>query len=177
VSGKKGSFLVGGEAPIPSPGSDGSVTITYKPFGIQLEFTPKVKENGMVDLTVEPVVSSIDTTLSVVVAGFNIPGFKTSNTNTQVELRDGQTMAISGLLSETTAKNLGQVPFIGDIPILGELFKSRDFQDNKTELIVLITPTVIHQDKVKDLVLPKSGFMMGRTPGVSRSPGKREGKR
>jgi pilus assembly protein CpaC len=177
VSGKKANFLVGGEAPIPVPGQDGSVTIAYKPFGIQLEFTPKVKENGMVDLTVKPEVSSIDNTIAIVVQGFNIPGFKKSNTNTQVELRDGQTMAISGLLSETTAKNLGQVPFIGDIPILGELFKSRDFQDNKTELIVLITPTVIRQDKVKELVLPNSGFMVGRTPGVSRSPGKKEGRR
>ncbi len=177
VSGKKANFLVGGEAPIPVPGQDGSVTIAYKPFGIQLEFTPKVKENGMVELTVKPEVSSIDNTIAIVVQGFNIPGFKKSNTSTHVELRDGQTMAISGLLSETTAKNLGQVPFIGDIPILGELFKSRDFKDNKTELIVLITPTIIHQDRVEDLVLPNTGFMVGRTPGVSRSPGKREGKR
>lgn len=177
VSGKKANFLVGGEAPIPVPGQDGSVTIAYKPFGIQLEFTPKVKENGMVELNVKPEVSSIDNTISIVVQGFNIPGFKKSNTSTQVELRDGQTMAISGLLSESTAKNLGKVPFIGDVPILGELFKSRDFQDNKSELIVLITPTVIRQEKVEDLVLPRTGFMMGRAPGESGSPGKREGKK
>lgn len=173
VDGKKATFHVGGEAPVPVPGQDGQVTIMYKPFGIKLEFTPKVKKGDIIELLVRPEVSSVDPSLAVVVSGFNVPGFKSSVTQTQVELRDGETMVISGLLTKDVIKNIGKIPFIGDIPILGELFKSRDFRDSKTELVVLITPTIIRIKKGrKKLELTRSGFMVGRPPvsaGARRS--------
>ena len=164
MSGKEGNFLVGGEVPIPVPGQDGSVTIMYKRFGIQLKFKPKVLKSGMVEMAVEPEVSSIDNTISVVVSGFTVPGFKTSNTKTEVVLRDGQTMPISGLLSQDQKRNMAQLPFIGDVPILGQLFKSKDFSDDKSELVVLVTPTVIRTRRSPEIVLPLSGFRMGRVP-------------
>ncbi len=167
VSGKKAEFLVGGEVPVPVPGQDGQVTILYRPFGIQLEFTPIVKKTGYIDLVVKPSVSSVDETLAVVISGFNVPGFKRSNTSTQVELKSGQTMAISGLISEETRKNISQTPFLGDIPILGQLFQSKSFQEDKSELVVLITPQVIRPQIDGDLELSRSGFMVGRTPRLS----------
>jgi pilus assembly protein CpaC len=167
VSGKKAEFLVGGEVPVPVPGQDGQVTILYRPFGIQLEFTPQVKKTGYVDLEVKPDVSSIDQSLAIVIQGFNVPGFKRSTTSTRVELKSGQTMAISGLLSEATTKNIGQIPFLGDIPVLGQLFQSKDFQESKSELIVLITPQVIRPEIDGDLQLSQKGFMMGRVPQKS----------
>ncbi|MBI2176901.1 MAG: pilus assembly protein N-terminal domain-containing protein [Candidatus Tectomicrobia bacterium] len=165
LSGKEGNFLVGGEVPIPVPGQDGSVTIVYKRFGIQLKFKPKVLKSGLIELAVEPEVSAIDNTIAVVVSGFTIPGFKTSNTKTEVVLRDGQTMPISGLLSENQKRNMAQIPFIGDVPILGQLFQSKDFSDDKTELVVLVTPTVIRTRRSPELLLPRSGFRVGRVPG------------
>lgn len=165
LSGKEGNFLVGGEVPVPVPGQDGSVTIVYKRFGIQLKFKPKVLKSGMIELAVEPEVSAIDNTIAVVISGFTIPGFKTSNTKTEVVLRDGQTMPISGLLSENQKRNMAQIPFIGDVPILGQLFQSKDFSDDKTELVVLVTPTVIRTRRSPELLLPRSGFRVGRVPG------------
>lgn len=164
VSGKKAQFLVGGEVPVPVPGQDGQVTIIYRPFGIQLEFTPKVKKTGYVDLEVKPSVSSVDQSLAVAIQGFNIPGFKRSNTETRVELKSDQTMAISGLLSEETSKNIGQIPFLGDLPILGPLFQSKNFQEDKTELVVLITPQIIRPQVEGELKLSQRGFMVGRVP-------------
>ncbi len=170
VSGKKASFLVGGEVPIPVPSEDG-IAITYRPFGIELEFTPTVKSNNMIGLEIAPSVSSVDDTLAIIISGITVPGFKKSNTKTQVELRDGQTMAISGLLSEDRTRIMAQIPFIGDIPILGELFKSRDFRENKSELVVLVTPQIIRSGAAAELRLPGSGFMVGRTPGAAPSKG------
>ncbi len=109
--------------------------------------------------------------LAIIISGITVPGFKKSNTKTQVVLRDGQTMAISGLLSEDRTRILAQVPFIGDIPILGELFKSRDFTENKSELVVLVTPQIIRSGEAAELRLPGSGFMVGRTPGAAPSKG------
>lgn len=166
VSGHKAEFLVGGEVPVPVPGQDGQVTIMYRPFGIQLEFTPIVKRTGYIDLEVKPNVSSIDQSLAIVISGFNVPGFKRSNTSTRVELKSGQTMAISGLLSEETTKNIAQLPFLGDIPILGQLFKSKQFQESKTELVVLITPQIIRPQIDGELKISQSGFMMGRFPRI-----------
>jgi len=165
MSGKESTFLVGGEVPIPVPGQDGSVTILFKPFGVRLKFKPKVLKSGLIEFSVEPEVSAIDPSISVVVSGFTVPGFKTSNTKTEVVLRDGQSMPISGLLSETQKRNMAQLPFIGDVPILGQLFKSRDFSDDKTELVIIVTPTIIRTRRSPQMVLPLSGFRVGRIPG------------
>lgn len=164
LSGKEGDFLVGGQIPIPVPGQNNSVTIMYRPFGIRLQFKPKVLKSGMVEMSVEPEVSSIDNTIAVVVQGFTVPGFKVSNTKTAVVLRDGQTMPISGLLSESQKRNMSQLPFIGDVPILGQLFQSKDFSDGKTDLVILVTPTVIRTRRSPEMVLPRSGFRVGRIP-------------
>ncbi|MBT3435105.1 MAG: hypothetical protein HOE85_03155 [Nitrospinaceae bacterium] len=164
VSGKKAKFLAGGEVPIPVPGADGSTTILFKPFGVELEFKAKVKSTGYVDLEITPSVSALDNTIAVVLSGTTVPGLKKSNTTTQIEMRDGQTIAISGLINEEITKNLDSLPFLGEIPILGPLFQSKNFQEKKTELIVLVTPQVIRPRRVAELTLTKTGFMVGRTP-------------
>jgi len=169
MSGKEATFLVGGQVPVPVPGQDGQVTITYRDFGIRLKFKPKVRKSGMIEFSVEPEVSAIDNTLAVVVQGFNVPGFKTSNTKTEVVVRDGQTMPISGLLSEARRRNIAQLPFIGDVPILGQLFQSKDFQEDKTELVILVTPQIIRTRRVAEALVPRSGFEVGRTPGSGAS--------
>ncbi len=167
VSGKKAKFLAGGEVPVPVPGADGSVTILFKPFGVELEFKAIVKNTGYVELDITPSVSALDETISLQLSGFSVPGFKRSSTTTTLELRDGQTVAISGLLNEEVIKNLDSLPFIGDIPILGSLFRSKDFREKRTELIVLVTPQIVRPRKVAELTLTQTGFMVGRTPAQS----------
>lgn len=164
VSGKKAKFLAGGEVPVPVPGADGTTTILFKPFGVELEFQAKVKSTGYVDLEITPSVSALDNTIAVVISGTTVPGLKKSNTTTQLEIRDGQTIAISGLINEEITRNLDSFPFLGEIPILGPLFQSKDFQEKKTELVVLVTPQVIRPRQIAELTLTKTGFMVGRTP-------------
>jgi pilus assembly protein CpaC len=164
VSGQKAKFLAGGEVPIPVPGADGSVTIIFKPFGVELEFKATVKPTGYVDLEITPSVSALDDTIAVVLQGFTVPGLKKSNTTTRLEIRDGQTIAISGLINEEIKRNIDSVPGLGDIPILGALFRSKDFQEKKTELIVLVTPRIIRPRREAELTLTRTGFMVGRIP-------------
>jgi pilus assembly protein CpaC len=164
VSGKKAKFLAGGEVPIPTPSSDGSISIVFKPFGVELEFKAVVKSTGYIDLEITPSVSALDNTIAVVVSGTAVPGLKKSKTTTQLQMRDGQTIAISGLINEEVTKNLDSIPFLGDIPILGPLFQSKDFREKKTELVVLVTPQVIRPRRNAELTLTKTGFMVGRTP-------------
>jgi pilus assembly protein CpaC len=144
-SGKEASFLAGGEIPIPiaqGSGSSMAISVQYKEFGIRLNFTPVVTGNR-VHLKVRPEVSTLDFTNAVVLNGFRIPALSTRRTETEVELENGQTFAIAGLMNNTVNSTMQKIPGIGDIPILGLLFKSKSAQKNLTELVVMITPEIL----------------------------------
>jgi pilus assembly protein CpaC len=146
TNGKEASFLAGGEYPYPvvqGGGANTSVTITFKEFGIRLKFTPTILGDEIINLKVEPEVSALDFSNAVTIEGFRIPALSTRRTNTEVELRDGQTFAVAGLLNNTLTTSLRKIPGIGDIPILGWLFKSKALQKNETELVVIITPHIL----------------------------------
>jgi pilus assembly protein CpaC len=145
-SGKEASFLAGGEIPIPiaqpSAGGATTVTVQFKEFGIRLNFTPVVSGNR-VHLKVRPEVSTLDFGNAVTLAGFRIPALSTRRTETEIELENGQTFAIAGLMNNTMSSSLQKIPGIGDIPILGLLFKSKAAQKDQTELVVMITPEIL----------------------------------
>jgi pilus assembly protein CpaC len=148
INGKEASFLAGGEYPYPvvQPGSGGnSVTIMFKEFGVRLSFTPTVLGNDLVNLKVKPEVSSLDFSNAIILQGFRVPALSTRRTETEVELQDGQTFAIAGLLNNTLNNTMQKIPGIGDIPVLGYLFKSRAYQKNQTELVVMITPQIVRR--------------------------------
>ena len=144
-SGKEASFLAGGEFPIPvaqGSGANIGVSVTFKEFGVRLAFTPVI--NGdRVHLKVRPEVSTLDFANSVQLSGFRIPALTTRRTETEIELRDRQTFAIAGLLNNSMTSTLQKIPGIGDIPVLGLLFKSKAAQKNRTELVVMITPEIL----------------------------------
>lgn len=151
TNGKEASFLAGGEYPYPvvQPSSSGSsVTIMFKEFGIRLNFTPTVLGGDLINLKVRPEVSSLDFANAVTLQGFRIPALSTRRTETEVELRDGQTFAIAGLMNNTLNSSMSKIPGIGDIPILGLLFRSKAHQKNQTELVVMITPTIIRRGQM-----------------------------
>jgi pilus assembly protein CpaC len=144
-SGKEASFLAGGEFPVPvvqGLGAQQSISIQFKEFGIRLNFTPTV--NGeRVHLKVRPEVSSLDYGNAVVLNGFRIPALQTRRTETELELRDGQTFAVAGLMNNQVASTMQKIPGIGDIPVLGQLFRSRAAKKDQTELVVMITPHIL----------------------------------
>ena len=144
-SGKEASFLAGGEFPVPVAQGSGSavaISVQYKEFGVRLNFTPTV--NGdRVHLKVKPEVSTLDFGNAVVLSGFRIPALSTRRTETELELRSGQTFAIAGLMNNQMQSTMQKVPGIGDIPILGALFKSKAAQKDQTELVVMITPEIL----------------------------------
>ncbi len=147
-NGKEASFLAGGEYPYPvvQPGSGGnSVTIMFKEFGVRLSFTPTVLGGDLINLKVRPEVSSLDFSNAIVLQGFRVPALSTRRTDTEVELQDGQTFAIAGLLNNTLNNTMQKIPGIGDIPVLGYLFRSRAYQKNATELVVMITPQIVRR--------------------------------
>jgi len=143
-SGKEASFLAGGEFPIPvtQPGGGNAITIQFKEFGVRLTFTPVVSGNR-VHLKVRPEVSTLDFANGINLQGFRIPALISRRTETELELGDGQTFAIAGLLNNTMNSTLQKIPGIGDIPVLGYLFRSKAAQKNRTELVVMITPQIL----------------------------------
>lgn len=177
LSGETASFLAGGEFPIPvvqnSDGNNGgNITVEFKPFGVSLAFTPTVLADGVINLVVEPEVSSIDPSASIRVNGLQIPGLQTRRANTTLELRDGQSFAIAGLIRKDFQDTVRQFPILGSIPIIGSLFRSTSFSKQETELVIIVTPRLVKPmnadmvrlptDRVKDpseLEL----FLMGRT--------------
>jgi pilus assembly protein CpaC len=146
VEGKKASFLAGGEFPFPvvqGGQSLGVVTIQFRPFGVKLDFTGFISEDNVIRLQIAPEVSTLDYSNAVEISGFTIPAISTRRAETEVELRDGQSFGIAGLLDQRVTALMSKVPGIGDIPILGQLFKSRSLQRQHTELLVLVTPHVV----------------------------------
>lgn len=143
ISGETASFLAGGEFPIPVPQGNQQVTIQFREFGVRLSFTPTVLAHQMIRLRVAPEVSELDFQTAVQIEGFLVPGLTSRATETTVELGSGQTIAIAGLLSEQVKGIVSRVPGIGDVPILGALFRSTQYQRSLTDLVVLVTPEII----------------------------------
>ena len=146
VSGQKATFLAGGEFPFPVvSGSTGlpTVTISFRPFGVKLDFTAFVQEDNTLRLHVAPEVSTLDFSQAVTLSGFTVPAISTRRAETEVELKDGQSFGIAGLLDHRATTQMSKIPGIGDIPILGQLFRSRSINKNNTELLVLVTPHIV----------------------------------
>jgi pilus assembly protein CpaC len=147
LSGDTASFLAGGEFPIPvlqgNADGDRSITVEFKPFGVSLAFTPTVLEDGVINLVVAPEVSSIDPSASVAINDLVIPGLQTRRARTTVELRDGESFAMAGLLRRDFSDTVRQVPLLGQIPIIGTLFRSTGFRKDETELVIIVTPRLV----------------------------------
>jgi len=163
LSGDTASFLAGGEFPIPvaSETSNGSSTITveFKQFGVSLSFTPTVLDGGLISLKVAPEVSAIDPAASVTLNNISVPGLTTRRAQTTVEMHDGQSFAIAGLLQSEFKNSADQLPFAGDIPVLGALFRSADYQHDETELVIIVTPYLVKPVKKDNLALPTDTFL------------------
>ncbi|HET9942516.1 MAG TPA: pilus assembly protein N-terminal domain-containing protein [Terriglobia bacterium] len=160
VNGTESSFLAGGEFPYPvvQGGATNSVTVQFKEFGIRLNFTPRVMPNGTIRLKVSPEVSALDFANGLTVAGFLVPALTSRKATTEVDLRDGQSFAIAGLMDNRTTEVASKVPVLADIPILGQLFRSRALNKTNTELLVMVTPRMVE-------ALPP-----GQTPPIPEFP-------
>jgi pilus assembly protein CpaC len=184
---QEGNFLAGGEIPVPiaQPGQGGQtfVTITYREFGIRLRFTPEILNDSLITLAVRPEVSSLDYTNAVVIAGFRVPALRTRRVETTVDVRPNQSLIISGLMAEEREKVRNGIPFLMDIPILGYLFSSTRWQSNESELLVVVTPTIIDPLRVRprdvlrlapDTLLPTREVLEESSPPViPPTPGRR----
>ncbi|MBA3498417.1 MAG: type II and III secretion system protein family protein [Gemmatimonadales bacterium] len=154
LPGREATFLAGGRFPFPtlqtvtSGSAAGAVTITFEEFGVRLKFTPTITRSGAIRLKLEPEVSSLDFANGLVISGFSLPTILTRRASTEVEMREGQYLAIAGLLDNTSTDNVSKIPILGDIPILGQLFRSKDLQQRRTELLVLISPRLVTADDV-----------------------------
>jgi pilus assembly protein CpaC len=144
LSGDTASFLAGGQFPVPEVGGLGAVAFAYQPYGVGLSFTPTVLGNGVINLVIKPEVSEIDTTHTVTVAGTSVPGLITRKASTTLELRDGQSFLLGGLLQNDSTTAQDQLPWLGDVPVLGALFRSSEYQKNETDLVILVTPHIVH---------------------------------
>ncbi len=146
LNGKEASFLAGGEFPYPVPtGQFGSFTVHFKEYGVRLNFTPTVLGGDLINLKIKPEVSALDFNNAIILEGFRVPALTSRRAETEVELQDGQTFAIAGLLNNTAVSSMRKVPGLGDIPIIGMLFKSRAYQKEQTELVVMVTPTIVRR--------------------------------
>lgn len=161
LSGEKASFLAGGEFPVPVAQGGGNtgtgataITVEFKPFGVSLGFTPTVLGDKVINLLVEPEVSSIDPTASLTINNLTIPGLQTRRASTTVELRDGESFAIAGLLRRDFQTTVNQLPILGSLPIIGALFRSSSFQKGETELLIVITPHLVAPLRPEQVRLP-----------------------
>lgn len=160
-SGQQASFLAGGEIPIPVQGQNNQVTIEYRQFGVSLQFTPIVMSKDKISLTVLPEVSALSeqNRATVTTAGVSVPAFTTRRANTTVDLGSGQTFAIAGLLRNDTNNSISKFPILGDVPVLGALFRSSQFRNDQTELVILVTPYIVRPvDDPKKLATPLDGY-------------------
>jgi pilus assembly protein CpaC len=144
LSGESASFLAGGQFPVPTAAALGTISFTYQPYGVGLAFTPTVLKDGIINLVIKPEVSEIDTSTTVTVAGTSVPGLITRRASTTLELRDGQSFMLGGLLQENSQTAQDQLPWVGDAPVIGALFRSSQYQKNETDLVILVTPHIVH---------------------------------
>jgi pilus assembly protein CpaC len=147
MSGERANFLAGGEFPIPVQGDNNSITVDYKKFGVSLAFTPTVLANGVINLRIEPEVSQLDYTNTVRTATVAVPAIIVRRASTVVELRDGQSFAIAGLLQSVTQQTQEQLPWLADVPIIGALFRSAAFERKETDLAIIVTPRLVKPAK------------------------------
>jgi len=159
LSGETASFLAGGEFPILVPDSDGRVTIDFKKFGVSLAFTPTLLGEDRVNLHVRPEVSQLSSTNAVTLNGFVIPSLTTRRAETTVELGSGQSFAIAGLLQNNVNHDISKFPGLGDVPVLGGLFKSDRFQRDESELVIIITPYIVKPVSRRKLAAPTDGLV------------------
>ena len=190
LSGETASFLAGGEFPVPVAQNSGgtgnntaTLTVEWKPFGVSLAFTPTVLADGVINMIVAPEVSSIDPSASIVINNLTIPGLQTRRAKSVIELRDGESFALAGLIRKDFQDTIRQVPLLGSIPIIGSLFRSTGFQREETELVIIVTPRLVAPVKAGTLKAPtdRAGpptpadlFLNGRTdtgvPGFGAQP-------
>jgi pilus assembly protein CpaC len=173
LSGDTASFLAGGEYPIPVPGSLGTVTIDYKRYGVGLAFTPTVLGGGLINMKIEPEVSQLDFSHTVTIAGLSVPPLIVRRASTTVELRDGQSFVIGGLLQSVGQNAISQLPWLGDMPVLGALFRSTSYQKQETDLAIIVTPRLVRPARPGDVIktpldssVPVNDvdlFLMGKT--------------
>ena len=158
LSGETGTFLAGGEVPIPLAQALGTISVEYKQYGISLAYTPTVLSDGRISLRVRPEVSQLDYSNAVTLGGTRVPGITTRRTETTVELGSGQSMMISGLLSNSHNNSYDKTPGLSNLPIIGALFRSNAFQRNETELVIVITPYLVKPvNNPSDIALPTDG--------------------
>ncbi|MEL6290458.1 MAG: type II and III secretion system protein family protein [Pseudomonadota bacterium] len=161
LSGSKANFLAGGEFPFPVGADDNRISIEFKKFGVALDFTPTVLANGQINLQIAPEVSELDPEANVEVGGVRIPGISVRRASTVVELADGQSLAIAGLLQQRSLKAKEQLPWLGTVPVLGALFRSAQYLRRETDLVIIVTPR---------LVKPKVPGEQLRTPADTSTP-------
>lgn len=158
MNGREASFLAGGEFPFPvvQGGSNfTAVTIEFREFGIKVNFTPEVLPGDRIRLKVAPEVSALDFANALTISGFLVPALSTRRAETEVELHNGQSFAIAGLIDNRFLESLTKIPFLGDLPLLGHLFRSKELSQNNTELLVMVTPTLVEAMDPDQVPLPK----------------------
>ncbi|WP_170401747.1 type II and III secretion system protein family protein [Ruegeria arenilitoris] len=177
LSGQEATFLAGGEVPIPVPQDDGVVAIEYKAFGVEIDFIPRVVDGDLINLEMAAAVSNIDTSSNFTINGDTVPSFITRQTSTTVELRDGESFAIAGLIQDDFRDLNNQIPWLGDVPVLGALFRSAEYQREQSELVIIITAHLVSPTRGEALALPTDRvkppsefdlFMNGRTARTER---------
>jgi pilus assembly protein CpaC len=179
TNGKQASFLAGGQFPYPvvqgaQAGGTNAITIQFQQFGVRLNFIPTITPRGTIRLQVAPEVSSLDYANGVTISGFTVPGISVRNVNTEVELSEGQSFALAGLLDNRETETFNKIPWIGDIPILGKFFQSRSKMKNNTELMVIVTPEIVRPVPAgKQIPLPNfpEPFLAPNTNSPMASPG------
>jgi pilus assembly protein CpaC len=181
LSGETADFLAGGEFPIPISQGLGSTSIEYKKYGVSLAYTPTVLANGRISLRVRPEVSEISSQGSVTLNGFQIPALTTRRAETTIELGSGQSFMIAGLMSNNSQNSIDKTPGLGDVPILGNLFRSTGYRKGETELVIIVTPYLVNPVNGNDIRLPTDGFnapneaarlfgMQESAPGLNAAP-------
>ncbi|MEL7026606.1 MAG: type II and III secretion system protein family protein [Pseudomonadota bacterium] len=179
LSGQEARFLAGGEFPIPVVDDDGGIAVSFRPFGIELRFTPRVVDGDIINLQLNAAVSEIDPDNTVSTSdAISIPAFRRRETSTVVEMRDGESFAIAGLIQDDFADTATQVPWLGDVPVLGALFRSSSYQRSQSELVVIITPHLVTPTRGEALALPTDRvriptenelFLFGQTIGGAQA--------
>ncbi|MFO6465612.1 type II and III secretion system protein family protein [uncultured Jannaschia sp.] len=174
LSGQPARFLAGGEFPLPVQGAEGQVSVQYRPFGVELQFTPTVVDDDIINLVMDASVSAIDTANNATIGGAVVPAFSQRQSSTTVELRDGQSFAIAGILQDEFRDGTSQVPWLGDVPILGALFRSSNYRRAQTELVIIVTANLVSPVSGDALALPTDRirpptenelFLYGRVSG------------
>ena len=179
LSGQEAKFLAGGEYPVPVAQQEGTISVDFKPFGVELNFIPRVVDGDLINLELKAAVSSIDSSNGFDQDQIHIDAFRRRETSTTVEMRDGESFAIAGLLQDDFTDLNGQVPWLGDVPVLGALFRSAEYSRQQSELVIIVTPHLVTPTRGQALALPtdrvkppseRDLFLFGRTTAEGNRP-------